>query len=145
MKTKRASSVLHTLITILLVNLVLALIAWVVGWPVIDGMTLFYLGLATLILAYLLDASLFARSQFKANEGSYALEGAWRYRWRKYIYNSPPSSRRGTGVEQSEYPGKTPADPELERARRLSNLLINISLSGAIAAILSFILPRLFQ
>lgn len=118
----------HTLATIVIVDAVLIATAWVVGSASIDGVTLFCLGLAVMLIGYLLDSLLFGKYRMKGKGG--------------YIYES--SSKEKVEFDQFQSEEGKIGEFELQKSRRHSELLLNISLAGIFAMVLSFILPKFF-
>ncbi len=126
--------VLQTLVVVVLVNLIFFGIALIVAWPAVNASILFILGGAALVLGYLLDMILFSRYDFTKNRR--------RPNLRELLSRSKLQQREVSAQYQAA--ASESADPEIARARKWSTLLMNISLAGAIAMVVSLFLPQAY-
>ncbi len=96
-----------------------------------------------LVIGYLLDSLLFGKYQFRGrnsqNTARRGISDSGRY---TYVYQ--PNSEEKVGFDQYQTEEGNIKESELVRARRQSDTLLNVSFAGAIAIVLSFILPHLF-
>ena len=130
-KLSKFHSVIRTSIPILAIDVVLVVISWS------SRTTLFFLGMAVMVIGYFLDYLFF---------GNYAMKGRRRGRldqWylKKEVY--PSSSEEKTEFDQYKAEEGDIQESDLDKERGHSISLLNVSFAGAVAIILSFILPWL--
>ena len=130
-KQSKLQSIVGTIILILGVDIVLVVISWR------SRAALFFLGIFVMIIGYFLDYLFF---------GSYVMKGRRRGRldqWylKKEVY--PSSSKEKTEFDQYKAEEGDIQDSNLDKEREHSISLLNVSFAGAVAIVLSFILPWL--
>ena len=130
-KQSKLRSVVRTIIPILGVDIVLVIISWR------SRAALFFLGILVMIIGYFFDYLFF---------GSYVMKGRRRGRLDQWYLKKgayPSSSKEKTEFDQYKVEEGDIQDSDLDKEREHSISLLNVSFAGAVAIILSFILPWL--
>jgi hypothetical protein len=124
--------IVRTTTVILVADLIQVAISLIIGWPSVSGTALFFLGILTLFVSYGVEILFYGG---------------------RYVYMGRGGNRPSIGFNRSittisEYDrykieeGGSPGS-DLEKIKAAPAILREISISGLIAIILSFILPRL--